>query len=167
MSSIDELRAAMRAAQPTGRSAYVEEGKHLLEVSTASCKQTSEEGVMRESWIIEFQVIESNNPTAKPGMTLAYIEVPKNKGWLGRFKACLIAIVGLDPALPLSAAQEETIGNLTVALRHEDTRKAMQLPENFLKGRRVVCEGSKGLSRAGGPVTNKKWSPAPAPVAAA
>ena len=159
MSSIDELRAAMKAAQPSGRSAYVEEGKHLLEVKILSCKHSLVEGKQKEAWIAEFNVIESTNPSHVVGTTRAYIEVPENQGWLGRFKSCLLALLGVDPSGVVSPEAEKSIGDIFVALRYDEERIKLGLPENFMAGRRVVCEGSKGLSRKGGPVTNKLWSP--------
>lgn len=155
----DELRAAMRSAQPSGRGNYLEDGRHVLEVDKALCKRTTFEGKTKESWIIEFKVVESSNSTHEVGSTRSYIENPENAGWLGRFKSALLAIGGVDPSSKISPEIETAVGDILAALRFDEERVRLGWPVDFLKGRRVFCEGSKGKSRSGSDVTNKKWQP--------
>jgi hypothetical protein len=162
---IDALRASMRAAQPSGKGQYIEEGRHLLEIDKCFCKRTSIDGRWKETYICEFKVIESTNPTHTPGSTRSYAENPENAGWMGRFKSFLCAAVGATDENKLSVQDEDTISDVIAALRYDEHRIAKGWPENFLKSRRVTCEGMKGTSRGGTPITNKKWAPAP-PVAA-
>jgi hypothetical protein len=166
MSEIDDLRASMRAAQPSGKGQYIEQGRHELEIKNCFVKRSTQEGRIKETWICEFTVITSTNPSHEPGSTRSYAENPENAGWMGRFKSFLTAAVGVPSNAKLSPADEQTIGDVTVALRFDEERTRMGWPENFLKGRRVLCEGMAGKSKGGIEITNKKWEPA-APVAAA
>ena len=159
MTTPDELRAAMRSAQVSGKGQYIEEGRHVLDVDKALVKRTTIDGNTKESWIIEFKVIESSNSTHEVGSTRSYVENPANAGWLGRFKYALLAIAGINPDGKISTADENTVGDIVACLRYDEERVRLGWPENFLKGRRVHCEGMPGKSRAGGNVTNKKWSP--------
>lgn len=152
---IDQLRAAMRSAQVSGKGQYIGEGRHLLEVDKALVKRSTFEGNTKETWIIEFKVIESSNPTHEVGQTRSYVENPANAGWMGRFKGALLGLIGAETVTPQA---EAAIGDLFVALRHDEERVALKLPENFLHGRRVRCEGMAGKSKKGGDITNLRWS---------
>lgn len=158
----EELRAAMRSAQVPGAGQYIGDGRHHLELALGFIKRSAFEGKVKETWIFEFKVLESSNQTHEVGSTRTYAENPNNDGYLGRVKHCLISLAGLDPTSKLTSADEDTIGNIIVALRYDEERVRMGWPENFLKGRRVYCEGMAGKSRKGSDITNKKWAPAPA-----
>lgn len=160
-SEIDALRAAMKAAQPSGKGVYIEAGQHVLDIDRAFVKRSMQGGMTKESWIVEFKVVSSTNPTHEVGSTRSYVENPANQGWMERFKSFLSAAVGADPTGKISAEDEITISDVTVALRFDEYRIERGWPENFLKGRRLHCEGMAGVSKSGGPVTNKKWTPAP------
>jgi hypothetical protein len=131
---IDALRAAMRSAQVSGKGQYIGDGRHLLEVDKALVKRSTFEGNTKETWIIEFKVIESSNPTHEAGQTRSYVENPANAGWMGRFKGALLALIGAETVTPKA---EAAIGDIFVALRHDEERVALKLPENFLHGRRA------------------------------
>lgn len=163
---IEALRQAMRAASVTGGGSYVEEGQHLLEIANCFVKQSAMEGKIKTTWICEFKVIESTNPTHEVGSMRSYVENPENQGWIGRWKTFLAAAIGADPNR-ITPELEKQIGDITVALRHEDARKELGFPENFLKGQRVRCQGTPGLSKVKKiNITNKIWEPAPPRVAA-
>lgn len=164
---IEALRKAMQAASPTGRGNYVEDGQHVLQVEKALCKRTLIDGRWKESYIIEFKVLQSSNPKAEVGSSQAYIENPENAGWMGRFKAALLACTGFDPAGKIPAEVEAKMGDIIAALRYDEFRTSQGWPENFLAGCTVRCEGTPGKSRAGTPVTNKKWYPYTPPAAPA
>ena len=165
---IDALRAAMRAAQVNGRGLYIGNGTHILNVDKALCKRTLIQGNWKETWIVEFKVAASSAADHEVGQTRSYVENPQNAGWMDRFKGALVAICGIDMGTrKLTAEEEDTIGNIFVALRYDEERVRLGWPENFLKGRQVVCEGSDGKSLKGISVTNKKWSPYVAAPAAA
>lgn len=155
---IEALRNSMRAAQVPGGGSYVEAGQHVLDVDNCFVKQSAKEGAIKTTWICEFKVVASTNPSHEVGSTRSYVENPLNEGWLGRFKGFLAAAVGCDPT-KLSPTDENTIGDIVVALRYPEFRTAQGWPDNFLKGRRVKCEGMPGLSKKGKPITNKKWEP--------
>ncbi len=158
---IEALRATMKAAQAAGKGQYIGEGRHLLEVARCFVKRSAQGGTVKESWICEFKVIESSNATHEVGSTRSYVENPANQGWLERWKSFMLAAIGVDPsAQPTPAGADDAVANLFVALRYDEERVKMNLPENFFKGKRVSCEGMSGTSRLGGPVTNKKWTPA-------
>jgi hypothetical protein len=162
---IEALRATMKAAQASGKGQYIEAGRHLLEVDRCFVKRSQQSGTIKESWICEFKVIESSNPTHEVGSTRSYVENPANKGWLERWKSFMLAAIGVDPsATPTPAGADDAVADMFVALRYDEARVSMQLPDNFLKGKRVACEGMAGKSLSGGPVTNKKWTPAPPPA---
>ena len=165
----EELRAAMRSAQPSGKGQYIEDGRHYLKIDKAIYKRTLVGATAKESWIIEFKVIESTNTTHEVNSTRSYVENPQNAGWDGRFMACLLAAIGVDPASPSANAPDvrAKLGDIMVAIQYDEERKRMGLPENFLAGLCVYCEGFAGKSRGGTPVTNKKWTPAPPPAAKA
>lgn len=156
---IEQLRASMRSAQVFGKGQYVEEGRHLLEIKLLKYNRTIMEGAAKESYIAEFIVVESSNPSHEVGSTRTYIENPANAGWLGRFKAFLLAAAGIDPNGKVSVQDEDTIGDMFAALRYDEFRASKQWPENFMAGRRVKCEGMPGKSKKGGAITNKNWSP--------
>lgn len=156
---IAALRAAMVAAQPSGRGNYIEDGKHKLVCKLGKCKRTLISGKWKESYILEFEVLESSNPTHTVGSSRAYIENPENAGWDGRMKSCVLALLGVDPSSKYTPAMDEAFADIVAAMCYDEYRVAKGLPENFLAGRTVECEGAKGTSRAGGPVTNKKWFP--------
>src|SRR4029077_2957993 len=163
----DELRKAMGAVQPSQRGAYIEDGRHELELVNAQFKRSAQNGTAKESWIFEFKILASTNPTHEIGSTRAYIENPANLGYFERMTSCLLALCGRDPGGAVSPADRELLGNVVVAIQYDEERKRMNFPENFLAGRRVLCEGAQGKSRSGGPVTNKKWMPTAAPAPAA
>jgi hypothetical protein len=164
---IEALMASMRAAQPVGRGSYVEDGRHLLQVEKAMCKRTLIGGNWKESYIIEFKVLESSNPTHEVGSTRTYVEAPKNAGWEGRFKSCVFALCGINPEGPKNPVQDQTFAEIVAALRYDEFRVSKGWPENFLKNRVVSCEGAPGKSQKGTPVTNKRWTPVAQPAAQA
>ena len=164
---IEALRASMRAAAPSGRGNYIEDGQHLLEIEKCFCKRTQIDGRFKETYICEFKVLASTNPTHEPGSTRSYAENPENAGWMGRWKSFLAAAAGLDPDLKLSIQDEDTISDMIAALRYEEFRNSKGWPENFLRSRQVKCEGTPGKSRGGTPITNKKWTAYVAPPVAA
>ena len=161
---IEELRKLMMSAQPSGRGNYIEEGRHLLEIQKVVYKRSAQSGTFKESYIAEFTVKESSDPSHEIGSTRAYVESGK-QGWLERFKAFLIAAVGIGSDTKLTPEQENTIADIFAALKFDQFRAQKGWPENFLKGRHVRCEGVAGKSKGGGPVTNKKWEPYVAPPA--
>lgn len=168
MSEIDELRKAMAAAQVNGRGLYVGNGQHVLVVDKALVKRTQIQGTFKESWIIEFKVVQSTAADHEVGSTRSLVENPQNAGWMDRFKGALVAIVGADGSAKLSPEVEKAVGDIFVALKYDEERVKLGWPTDFLKGRMVLCEGTPGVSRGKGtPVTNKKWSPYVAPAAPA
>lgn len=156
---IDELRELMRKAQVSGKGAYVEAGQHVLDLDRALFKRSVQGSKVKESWIFEFKVVQSNNPTHEVGQTRSYVENTANDGWLERVKPCLAALCGKDPYGKLSPQDEDEISFVFAAIKFPDWGAQQGLPENFLKGRRVACEGTSGTSRGGTPITNKKWAP--------
>ncbi len=85
-----------------------------------------------------------------------------NKGWLSRFKALVLALVGVDPDAKVPEAAEKAAIDIYVALRDDTERAKLGFPENFMHGIRVAAEAMPGKSAGGTPVTNMKWAPAPA-----
>lgn len=86
---------------------------------------------------------------------------------MDRFKTCLAALAGVDTSKTISNEDQDTISDIMAALRYDEFRIAKGWPENFLKGRRVICEGSAGQSRGGTKVTNKKYAPCVEPATGA
>lgn len=164
---IEMLRASMRQAQVYGKGQYLEEGVHELEIIKVKHQRTLVEGAAKESLIAEFKVLSSSNPTHQVGSTRSYVENLVNTGWLSRFKAFMIAAIGVDPEGKVPTEAEEATSDMYVALRSDEERVKLGLPENFMAGRRVRCEGMAGKSKKGGPVTNKKWLPLAAPASPA
>lgn len=156
---IEALRKAMMAAQPSGRGKYIEDGTHLLKLDKGFVKRTQIGAKWKESYIFEFVVEGSTNATHEAGSKRSYVENPENDGWDSRIKACILALMGLDPDKKLTPAENESYGDIVAALRYDEFRIAKGLPENFLGGRYAICEGTAGKSRSGGPVTHKKWAP--------
>lgn len=156
---IEALKAQMRAAQVFGKGQYFEKGQYTLEVDKLFYKRTLVEGVAKENIICEFKVLSSSNPTVETGETRSTVFAFHHKGWLPRFKALLIALAGVDPDGRVPPETESLVMDLYVALRSDEERKRMKLPENFLKGRRVRAEAFPGKSQRGVDVTNMKWSP--------
>lgn len=163
---IEALRKSMRSAQPVGRGQYIDNGQHLYRIKLAKRQATDQQGTIKESWIAELEIVKSTNPAAEAGTSRVYIESPKNDGWMGRWKAFLMAACGIPSTKKLTNEEEDVIADVHAALRSEDFRKAKQFPENFLAGRYVYCEATPGKSRSGGNVTHKKWEPAEAPAVA-
>lgn len=160
MNDIEALRKMMREAQVSGKGQYVEQGQHDLELDKAFCKRSNHAGTPKENYIFEFKVIRSTNPTHEVGSTRSYVENVANQGWLERMKGCIAALVGVDPYGAISPQDQDTIADIIAALRYDEFRVQKGWPENFLKGRRVSCEGMPGTSQKKGmPVTHKKWKP--------
>jgi hypothetical protein len=87
---------------------------------------------------------------------------------MDRFKGALVAIVGAEVQSNGKVAQavDDMVGDIIVFLRYPEERVKKNIPEKFLCGRRVYCEGTPGKSKGKGtPVTHKKWAPAPAAAA--
>jgi len=163
---IDQLRASMRAAQVFGKGQYILIGRHDLDVLKLFYKRTLIDGVAKESIIAEFTVRASTNPEMVVGETRSVVYTFDKKGWMSRFKALVLALVGVDPdgRVPLEA--ENAIGDIYAALRSDEERVKLGLPENFLAGKHVHVEGIPGTIRggpnAGKPIVDLKWTPATA-----
>ena len=160
MGTIDELRASMRAAQVFGKGQYFEPGRYTLEVQKLFYKRTTIDGTAKENIICEFKVLESSNPAIEVGSTRSSVFAFHHKGWLPRFKALVLALIGIDPDAKVPPAAEEAATDVYVALRDEGERTRLGFPENFMAGRKVQAEAMAGTSQAGKPVTNMKWMPA-------
>lgn len=156
---IEALRASMRSAQVYGKGRYFKEGRYLLEVDKMFYKRSTAEGVTSENIICEFKIIESSNAEMEVGSSVSTVFSFKHVGWLPRLKSLLIALVGVDPDGKIPAAAENAATDCYIALRSDEERTKMGLPENFFHGKRVNAEAIPGKSKKGGDVTNMKWSP--------
>ena len=159
MDDIEALKKAMREAQPSGRGNYIEEGRHELTLTKLEIKRSQIEGRIKESWIAEFRVDASSNPTHEVGSTRSYVDVPENQGAMGRWKACLAALCGCPSNVQLTPQWHEYLAEVHAMLRYDDYRKSKGVAENWLVGKRVSCEGSPSKSKGGTPITNKRWEP--------
>lgn len=162
MSTIEELRAAMRGAQVFGKGQYFEEGRYELEVLKLFYKRTTIDGTAKENIICEFKVLASSNPAIEVGATRSSVFSFQHQGWLSRFKSLTLALIGVDPDSKIPVEAENAASDVYVALRDDSERVRMQLPENFMAGKRIHAEAIPGKSRKGGDVTNMKWTPAAA-----
>ncbi len=150
----------MRGAQVFGKGQYFTgEGRYALEVLKLFYKRTVMEGQAKESIISEFKVLESSRADVEPGFTRSVVFSFHHAGWLPRFKALVLALLGVDPDGKLPAAAEDTATDIYVALRDDTERQRLGLPDNFMAGRKVITETFPGLTRKGGPCTNMKWFP--------
>lgn len=165
---IEAIRKAMRAANVTGSGDYITSGKHYLELVRAKFQTTMIESKAKQSMIFEFKVHATTAPDKMPiESTRSYVDNPDNTGYLGRVKACLFALLGVDPNGKITEAQETSIVDVYGALVFESERVRLGLPDNFLAGRFVVCEGFDDTSRTNKkPIVKKNWYPAPPPAAA-
>lgn len=165
MANIDDIRKAMRAAQVTGAGNYILSGKHLLKLTRAKYQRTMIEAKAKESAIFEFEVVESNREEMKVGETRSYVDNPNNTGYLGRVKACIFALMGVDPNGKTSDDDHAAAVEIYAALVDDSVRVQHGWPENFLAGRFVVCEGIDDVSQTNHkPIVKKNWRPASAPV---
>jgi hypothetical protein len=169
MSEIDEIRKQMRSAQVFGKGRYFKDGVFDLEIDKFFYKRSVTDGAVSENYICEFKILTSTNSELVPGSTVSSVfAVKPNTGWMNRLKALLLAVVGVDPdASAIPPAAEEAATDLYVAMRDDNERKRLGLPENPCSGIHVHAEAISGKSRAGGPVTHMKWKPAPQVNAAA
>jgi hypothetical protein len=156
---IDELRASMRSAQVFGTGKYFQPGQYDLEVIKLFYKRSIEEGTAKENIICEFKVLTSTNPETEVSSTVSSVFAFKHQGWLSRFKALTLALIGVDPDAKIPAAAEEAATDIYVCLRDDTERTRLGLPENFMAGKKVKVEAFQGKSRKGTPVTNMKWTP--------
>jgi hypothetical protein len=164
---IEAFKKAMREAAMSGVGQYIEEGQHYLEILLVKCNRTLQDGVWKESYIAECKVLASNNPSHQVGSTRSYVESMKNQGAVGRFQTFLAAASGIDPNLAQTPQWREYLAECIAMLRYDDYRVSKGVPENWLKGKFVLCEGMAGKSKGKGtPITHKKWQPAGAPPAA-
>ena len=161
---IEALRASMRAAQVFGKGQYILVGRHDLEVLKLFYKRTLIDGVAKESIIAEFKVTATTNPEMSSGETRSVVYTFDKKGWMSRFKALILALVGVDPDGRIPADVEIAVGDIYAALRDDSERIRLGLPENFLFGKRVHVEGIPGTIRGGPnvgkPIVDLKWTPA-------
>jgi hypothetical protein len=164
---IEAFKKAMREAAMSGVGQYIEAGQHYFEVLLVKCQRTLQDAVWKESYIAECKVLASNNPTHEAGSTRSLVENTKNQGAIGRFQQFLAAASGIDPNLAASSPQwRDYLADCIAMLRYDDYRISKGVPENWLKGKFVLCEGMAGKSKGKGtPITNKKWLPAGAPSA--
>lgn len=171
MSEIDDLRKAMREAQVFGKGQYILLGLHLLEVQKQFYKRSLIDGVAKESIVTEFTVKESNNPEMVIGETRSNVYNFEKKGGLSRFKAMTFGLIGIDPDGKLSPQAHEAATDVLVALKFDQERVRLGLPENFMTGRLVISEGIKGSIKtgphAGKECVDLKWRPYGGPVAPA
>lgn len=171
MNDIAELRKAMQTAQVAGKGQYILNGRHELDLSRISYKKTSfGDGTGKESIICEFKVASTTCPEMAVGETRSVVFNFEKKGWLGRFKPILFALIGVDPYGRIPAEAEAAVMDLYVALRVESERQRLQLDENLnLAGTRVSVEGFPGTIKtgphAGKPITELKWAPSAQPGA--
>lgn len=159
MSDIDALRASMRAAQVFGKGRYFSEGRYELEVLKLFYKRTLVEGSAKENIICEFKVLHTSAKDVEAGATISSVFSFHHKGWLPRFKALVLALIGVDPDAKIPREAEEAATDVYVALRDDGERQRLGLPENFMAGKRVSAEAMPGKSQKGTPVTNMKWTP--------
>lgn len=161
---IEALRASMRAAQVFGKGQYFKTGRYALQVDKLFYKKSMIEGAAKENIICEFRVLASSNPEIEVGSTRSTVFAFHHKGWLPRLKSLLFALIGVDPDGKVPPEAEKSVMDIYVALRVDDERKRLGLPENFMTGRKVLAEAIAGRSMKGTEVTNMKWTPAPAEV---
>ena len=157
--SIEELRASMRAAQVYGKGQYFSKGLYLLKVKLMKYQRTMVDNVLKESIVVEFEVLETSNPEVLKGETRSVVFAFHNQGWLSRFKAFVLALVGVNPDGNVDPAAQEAAIDIYVALRDDNERKRLELPEQIGVGMLVHAEAIPGTSRKGNPVTNMKWTP--------
>lgn len=164
---IEQYKKAMRDAAMSGVGQYIEAGQHHLEISMVKHQKTVIDGAFKESYIAEFKVVSSNNPSHEVGSTRSYVENTKNAGSSGRFQTFLLAACGCDPNMPVTPQWRDYVADLMAALRYDEYRVSKGIPEMCgLKGKFVLCEGMDGKSKGKGtPITHKKWWPAQAPAA--
>src|SRR5579872_6126717 len=136
---IEALRASMRAAQVFGKGQYILKGIHWLEIVKLFYKRTHMEGTTKESVICEFTVKGTNNPEMVVGETRSIVFNFEKKGWLSRFKALGLAIVGVDPEARTPPEAEKAVEDIYVALRDDAERQRLGLPENFAAGTLLRC----------------------------
>jgi hypothetical protein len=162
MTAVDDLRKSIRSAQVFGSGQYILKGQHTLEVSKCFYKKAND-GTNKENLICEFRVVSSTNPDMVEGETRSAVYTFDKQGWLGRFKSMTLALVGVEPDGKIPAAADEAVADIYAALLHDPERERLGLPENFLAGRRVRCEGIPGVIKkgphAGKEIINCKWSP--------
>lgn len=158
-SRVEELRRTMMGAQVAGKGQYFQPGLYSLEVEKVFYKRSIQEGVAKENIIAEFKVLESSNPDCEVGSTRSVVFSFKHAGWMGRFKALVLALCGEDPDSKLSKEKEDEVANFYAALIEDDFRVAQKLPPNFLGGLRVKAQAMAGQAKSGQAVTNMKWIP--------
>jgi hypothetical protein len=164
MSTIEELRASMRAANVAGTGQYILLGKHLLEVQKLFYKRSVIDGAAQESIIAEFTVLQTSNSESRVGETRSTVFKFDKKGALSRLKPMLIALLGVDPyAGRITPDAEDAAIDVYVALRDETERRKKNLSENFMMGRKVWAEGFPGTIKtgpnAGKPIVQINWTP--------
>jgi len=164
-SEIETLRQSMRAAQVYGKGQYFEAGLYGLQVQKVFYKRTLIDGTAKENIIAEFTVIESNDPTII-GSSRSSVFSFAHKGWLPRFKALLLGLIGVDQDGKISDAANEAVEDIYIALRSDEERVKLGFPPNFLTGKYIRAEAMPGVSQMGKPVTNMKWIPWAGPAAA-
>jgi hypothetical protein len=163
-SRIDELRAQMIGAQVTGRGSYFPAGgRFRVRSKLVKYQRTIIGATVKESIVAEFAVEQSSAADVPVGSTKSVIFSFKHDGWLGRFKALVLALSGHDPDMTLSPEATARAADVYVWLMDDTERQRAGAPPNFLSDIMLDLETFPGTSRNNVQIVNLKWSPVRAP----
>jgi hypothetical protein len=171
--SIDQLFAGMAKAEIFGKGSYFDAGIYRVKLKTFHVK---EGGFNGNSFISEFEIVESNNPGSPAGSTRSFVMNFTNKYIMADVSMLVLALLGHDPAKKenqQNAELRETVAKYTrAALGSETAKKELgaEYEEGMFLGVELKLEctivptkpSAKNLN--GGTFTTHAWSPIAEPA---
>jgi hypothetical protein len=156
---IEDLFAGMAGADMNGKGQYMGEGLFVVTIKTFKYK----EGFKGKSIIVEFSIVESNNPAHGPGTTGSWVLKMDKPQWKGDVKALVLAATGKDPkSVGAPAADSETHAaaeQIAMSAISEEYAVKAGIPHDVLIGLPVRLETVKVKTQRGTDFTVHNWSP--------
>lgn len=133
----------------------VEDGQHLLKVVRCTTPRTGD-----VAFIVEFEVVQSSNPSHRPGEQRSVYLSSKFRDSMQRtIKAVTAAICGYDP--------KDDAAMAAFSPHSPHVARAAISEHNALEGRTVACQGVPGTkvsAKTGRPFVDYVWLPAEPPM---
>ena len=141
--------AGIKDAKATQGGLYFLEGNYKVKI----CRVFSMTSRKKEDlFIVECEILESDNPNRKPGMRPSWVVNLKHDAALGNIKGFVAAVNGIDPS------DSEKVDELV----DEEACEVVASKENPMEGTVMPLQCVNTKTREGGDFTLHKWGAAEA-----
>jgi len=167
--NIEEMFKGMDTAEMNGKGNYMAEGKYRVKTTALRTK----EGFKGKSFILDFEIVTSNNDAHKPGTSGSWVVKLDKPQAFGDIKGLMFAISGVNPKTvrspkqdPESHAQASELAKVALdpdyltKKRKEDPKYLEGLEQTFAVGREIDLETVKIKTKANTDFTVHNWTPA-------